>query len=210
MEDTSTFFQIRSATVRLRRAIQECGFITPLDVEHSIFATNGEKPAVSEFLLAEGYDEIEVRRALEWCIRERKVEQTGSVISVRDERRSIARRYFVLDTVAQFGSAPHGNGDLKGSLLIPGYGPFFGMKFDELASKSAELAPGVRDGLERRNAAGRHPLAVRTRHRDVALNQSARRTSKITGRRQVILHLKTPELRRSGAFFLCTPGMGVS
>ena len=31
-------------------------------------------------------------------------------------------------------------------MLIPGYGPFFGMKLDDLATKVTELAPGLKRG----------------------------------------------------------------
>ena len=50
-----------------------------------------------------------------------------------------------MDVAAVHGSPPAAPGDkLSGSLLYPGYGPFHGAKFDDLAAHALRLAPSLK------------------------------------------------------------------
>ena len=48
MKDTRSFFQVRSAAIRLRRELQDIGFLTPLEIEHAILRTDGTIARVKE------------------------------------------------------------------------------------------------------------------------------------------------------------------
>ncbi|RIK82917.1 MAG: hypothetical protein DCC68_05220 [Planctomycetota bacterium] len=149
MENTGSFFQIRSAPIRLRRELQAVGFLCPLDLEHAILRASGNLTATTEILRGEGYDEGEIARCIEDCLQSGVIDKgTDGELQLNSKRREFVRRYFLLDVVARFGSSPKANGKLSGSLLIPGYGPFFGMKFDDMIVKALELAPSLRSAWQ--------------------------------------------------------------
>jgi hypothetical protein len=51
----------------------------------------------------------------------------------------------LLDTIAREGALlESGNGKTAGCLLVPGIGPFFGMKMDEAVSKAIAVSPLLR------------------------------------------------------------------
>lgn len=143
---TTSFFQVRSAAIRLRRELQQVGFLLPLELEHAILRSNGTRANVYQVLIDESYTEQEIQRCLEDCIQRNLVKvEEGDRLSVTAERRTIARRYFLLDVVARCGEAPgNDRSRLSGSLMVPGYGPFYGMKLPNLVSESLSLAPTLR------------------------------------------------------------------
>ena len=66
-------------------------------------------------------------------------------MSLTPERRTIARRYFLLDVVAASGNSLElTTQKLTGSLMIPGYGFCHSMKLDELVSQALNLVPSLR------------------------------------------------------------------
>lgn len=143
---TASFFQVRSAAIRLRRELQQVGFLVPLELEHGIFCSDGTRTNVYQWLIDEGYSEQEIERCLEDCIQRNLVKvEDGDRLSVTVERRTIARRYFLLDVVARYGEAPADNQNrLSGSLMVPGYSPFYGVKLPNLVSEALNLAPLLR------------------------------------------------------------------
>jgi len=143
MEDTSSFIQIRTAPIRLRRALQEIGFLTQLEIEQAIFRTNGTIGEVKSLLASEGYKEKEIERSLNTSLHNNGLSHNNDNLVIQDARNEIVRRYILLDTVACYGDIP--SGKPTGSLLVPGYGPFYGMKLDDLANKAVELAPSLQD-----------------------------------------------------------------
>lgn len=127
--DTYSFIQVRSAPVRLRRALQEIGFLVPLEIEHAIARTpsgNGELAEVERILLTEGYSQTEVSRAIAAATSHGIIDQAGSTLAIKSERRKFARRLFFLDVIAR-GGAYLTNGCTPGNYIIPGYGDFFGL-----------------------------------------------------------------------------------
>ena len=142
MENTGSFFQIRSAPIRLRRELQAIGFLCPLDLEHAILRTKGKEDSMTQILRGEGYDDNEIARCIKDSLESSVIGRgsTGEFV-LNPERRELVRRYFLLDVVACFGNAPNPSERMSGSLVVPGYGAFFGMKFDEVVAKAVELAP---------------------------------------------------------------------
>lgn len=149
MTNTASFIQVRSAAIRLRRELQHVGFLTPLEVEHAIFRSDGTPVAVRQVLRGEGYADAEIERAITGSTTRGLVVagRTGK-LSVSAARREVARRYLLLDAAAQSGSAPATLGEkLTGCLLVPGYGPFHGIKLDHLVAEAILLAPALRTDL---------------------------------------------------------------
>lgn len=145
MPTTASFFQVRSASVRLRRELQHVGFLVPVEVEHAVIRTDGTHAEVRRVLAEEGYSPGEIERCVKKCIDKGTLLTEGQRLSVAPARRDIARRYFLMDVAAVHGSPPASPGDkLSGSLLVPGYGAFHGTKLDDLAAHALRLAPGLR------------------------------------------------------------------
>lgn len=149
MSNTASFFQVRSAAIRLRRELQQVGFLTPMEIEHAILCSDGAQPSVRQILRDEGYADAEIDRALTDCTTRGLViaDATGK-LSVAEGRREIARRYLLLDVAAKLGTAPTTAGEkLTGCLLVPGYGPFHGIKLDTLATEAIRIAPALQADL---------------------------------------------------------------
>lgn len=142
---TTSFFQVRSAAIRLRRELQQVVFLVPLELEHAILRSDGIRTDVYRLLIEEDYTEQEINRCLEDYIQRNLVTvEDGGRLSLTANRRTVARRYFLLDVVAQCGEASGSDKSrLSGSLMVPGYGPFYGMKLDNLALEALSLAPSL-------------------------------------------------------------------
>ena len=117
----------------------------PLELEHVILRSNGTITDVYRLLIEEDYTEQEIERCLEDCIQRNLVTvEDDDRLSLTANRRTVARRYFLLDVVARCGEVPGTDKNrLSGSLMVPGYGPFYGMKLDNLASEAVSLAPSL-------------------------------------------------------------------
>ena len=151
MANTASFIQVRSAAIRLRRELQHVAFLTPLEVEHAIFRSDGSPAAVRKVLKDEGYADTEIERSFRDCTtRGLVVAGKKDKLAVSVSRREVARRYLLLDVGARLGSAPSTPGEkLTGCLLVPGYGPFHGIKLDRLATEAIKVAPGLKPDLSR-------------------------------------------------------------
>ena len=137
MANTTSFFQVRTAAIRLRRELQHIGFLTPLELEHALLVGDGDLAAAREFLSAEGYESCEIDRVTQHSISQGFIDGQGTVSAAR---RTIARRYFLLDIAASSGSSLGLAAKPTGSLLVPGYGAFYGIKLDRLADEACTMA----------------------------------------------------------------------
>jgi hypothetical protein len=145
---TKTFVQVRSLPIRLRRELQQIGFLIPIEIEHAILRLTQPTPQeVHDLLVREGYNSEEVKRCLQKSLTEGLIPVSSSgEVSISSNRKDIVRRYFLLDVAALYGSIPSEN-QIRGFFLIPGYGAFYGMKLDELARKAIELSPRLAQDL---------------------------------------------------------------
>ncbi len=143
MPTTHTFVQVRSTPIRLRRVFQEIGFLTPLEVEHAVACTDGTSARVRKLLLRDGYEPEEVRRCLTHSLEVKAIERHGDRFAITAARRAIARRYLLLDTVAIGGATIATSGtSAAGYLMVPGYGPLYGLKLVDLLARATAAAPG--------------------------------------------------------------------
>jgi len=143
MSDTISFFQLRSAPVRLRRELQAIGFLTPLEIEHAVLQVGPDQADVYGLLVSNGYDDIEIDRCLSQAFDQGiLIRQSDTEIGIRPDRRPLARVHLLLDIVAIHGE-PLDVADLSGKLLIPGYGPFFGLRQNDLIRLAKAEAPAM-------------------------------------------------------------------
>jgi hypothetical protein len=145
MPTTRSFIQVRSAAVRLRRELGGIGLLVPLEIEHAVIRTSGRKEDVTPLLLGDGYSEHEAIRAIESAVRRGLLTSTEDTLSLRPDRREVARRYLLLDVAVLGGRVLDPHRDVRGSgfVLVPGHGPFWGIELDRLAERALALAPGL-------------------------------------------------------------------
>lgn len=150
MPTTASFTQIRSIPIRLRRELQQLGFLTPLEIEHAIAQTDGARSNVVQLLEKQRYKKKEIDRAIQIATNKSviKSDKKGRY-RISDERRNIVRQYFILDTLACLGdSLPASkDGTTTSAVLTPGYGAFYGLDMDVLVERLLENAGQLHDEL---------------------------------------------------------------
>ena len=136
MTNTHSFIQVRSLWIRLRRELQLIGFITPVEVEHAILRTaDGDLYAVRIMLQYEGYSNDEISRSISYAVEKGFIFQNAGKLTISPNRKALARRLFIIDTIACIGSVILSAEQLSKSISIPGYGAAFGVIQSILASR---------------------------------------------------------------------------
>jgi hypothetical protein len=147
MEGTE-FIQLRSAPIRLRRELQHAGFLVPLEVQQATYrVTSPTWKKVAAVLKAEGYSEQEIGRAVQDCLDRGLVVEEGGKLAPRPEDRDLVRRYLLLDVAAVKGEDHDPTSDQSGLVMVPGYGPFHGLRGLDLIKEAKALAPGLASQL---------------------------------------------------------------
>lgn len=148
METTHSFIQIRSAPIRLRRALQALGFVTPLEIKHALIQSSGDEAETGAILVAQGYQENEVHRAIMHATRHGIIHKNGNRLALRDDRREIVRQHLLLDILSIYGHDMQPGTTASGvSVLAPGHGAFFGLEMDELVNVAIANAGELRDDI---------------------------------------------------------------
>ncbi len=144
MEGTE-FSQIRSSPIRLRREIQHSGFLMPLEIQQATFQTSRPTRAnVAKIAVKDGYTTTEFSRSLSDAMARGLIIEDGGLLRPRDSDRDTVRRYVLLDVAAISGIEPKSDVDsMAGAILVPGFGPFHGIKLDELVKQAKRMAPGL-------------------------------------------------------------------
>lgn len=130
--DTAGFFQIRSAPIRLRRELQQVGFLTPLEVAHATLLSGNASAAVIARLQEDGYSAEEVNRGLAVAVETGFIDKTGDSMTVTSSHLPVARLYMLLDLIARAGHNFDNLSSIVGVALVPGYGPYHGLTLAEL------------------------------------------------------------------------------
>lgn len=139
MPSTHSFFQIKSAPIRLRRELQQLGYLTPLEIEHALFCAGGDKKQSVAMLVRDGYTNAEIERVFAWMLEEAHLHLDGGKCIVSEKRAVMSRRHFILDVIAIHGAPLSVQQDM-GYILVPGYGPFYGLKLKRLPPLILKLA----------------------------------------------------------------------
>lgn len=148
MATTHSFIQIRSAPVRLRRELQAIGFCTPLEIEHAIVQTTGDEQTIGETLVGQGYGNGEIKRAIEQAVNRGTVGRNGSKLVLQENRRDVVRQHLLLDVLTIHGrEMKPGSAAAPASVLVPGYGPFWGLGMDELVDVAIGEAGTFKDDI---------------------------------------------------------------
>ncbi|MDF5720942.1 MAG: hypothetical protein PUP91_10770 [Rhizonema sp. PD37] len=141
---TTSFFQVKSAAIRFRRELEQIGFLIPLRVEQAIAITDGYENSVRQILLDVDYLNEEINRCLKNCLERKFISLISNKLTIQTVRFPLIRRYLILDIIAQYGQAADHKGQLKGSVIIPGYGPFYGIKLTDLARIFCQISSNFR------------------------------------------------------------------
>lgn len=143
--DGTEFCQIRSTPIRLRRELQHVGFLMPIELQQATFrASDPTRKNVASILTSEGYGEGEITRCLTDSLERGLIGEDGEKLTVPATERDKVRRYLILDVAAIEGKPPASETEaLSGALMVPGYGPFHGIKLDELVKAAKRAAPGL-------------------------------------------------------------------
>ena len=131
-ENTAGFFQIRSAPIRLRRELQRIGFLTPMEIWHAILRRSGVRDAVIHQLKGEHYSADEIARATHFAVQNGFIEPRDGVYLIPEDFQPAVRRHLLLDIIACEGDALPTLVGVAGYALVPGYGPWYGMKLSVL------------------------------------------------------------------------------
>ncbi len=143
MPDTASFIQLRSTPIRLRRELQHVGFLTPLEIEHAILTAGTERKTITAALLADGYQQGEIDRAIGEAIAHGfLVQPDADHLDLVAVRRDQAAPLFAPrpGRDPRLGAFQAGQAQ-PGYVLVPGYGPFHGMKATDLHAAATGSAP---------------------------------------------------------------------
>ena len=136
MESTFDFIQIRSAHIKLRRALQSIGFLTLVDIEHAVLRSDrGLLSSVRSILIDEKYALEEINRSISSYVERRLLNKEGDILSISVERLNFSRCLMIMDLVAITGHEIEKAEDLSGNILIPGYGSLYGNKINEISTE---------------------------------------------------------------------------
>lgn len=143
--DTASFFQVKSALVRLRREFQIIAYVTPIELEHVVLTTgNCTRENIFNALLADGYSEEEIQRAQDVSIGLGYLSVEEEIIRIAEERLPIARRLLILDIAASNArKITNQEKNTQKFLLIPGYGSNIGILESELSKTVCETAKAI-------------------------------------------------------------------
>ena len=132
--DTAGFFQVRSAPIRLRRELQHIGFLTSIEIAHAVIRCKGNALETAAVLSEEGYAESEISRSMAVALEHKflsQVKRSGR-LSISDSLMPLVRQYLILDLVAREGREFPSRSGIVGVVLVPGYGPHYGLRLSEL------------------------------------------------------------------------------
>lgn len=145
MDNTKSFFQIKSSPVRLRREMQDIGFLTLLEIEHAILSIQDQSlKSVKEYLMDDGYSDQEIERNIKRYVDKKilEIRHDNSLDIIDSDRCLVSRRYLLLDILAK-NSSEFSNRSINGAILIPGFGPYYGIELSKLGEAIDEEHEGV-------------------------------------------------------------------
>lgn len=131
MPSTADFIQIRSAHIKLRRALQMIGYLTPLDFVHELLRSGGDLAKAKHQLILDGYTADEVSRCYDFCITERLLNDSAGKLTISPRLMINSRRIMLLDIIVIEGEfVDFSLGSV--TVVAPGMGANHGISFNAL------------------------------------------------------------------------------
>jgi|GEM_PF-571145 len=148
-DNTSSFIQVKSILIRLRREFQNIEYLTPVEIEHAIISTqSGIKKDVHKHLVNEGYPEVEIKRAELISLKSGFISLKEGVLCISPERETYSRKLFILDIAANNGHEISDKDRCSGRfILLPGFGANYGILGSDLGRLVCELARSIKIDL---------------------------------------------------------------
>lgn len=134
MPDTANFFQYRTSPIKLRQLLQSTGFLTPLELAHALSLSNMNSQMAIGQLEKEGCTLAEIKRVIE------KSETMGLIcisqagVYFDPAFRITARRYMLLDGIANQATLVSQQTIQPIVILIPGYESQYGLSLSEIGT----------------------------------------------------------------------------
>lgn len=128
-DDTYDFVQIRSIPVRLRRIMQASGVFTPLDLGLRVQAGHNTPASLRNSLISDGATEAAFQELLQTAFKASWIEQNDDLLALSPERVDTISEYHLLDAIVIHGQKIKETESAR-VLLVPGYGPNFGVLRD--------------------------------------------------------------------------------
>lgn len=140
---TADFFQVKTAPLKLRRALQGIFFLTPLEIEHAVIRCSGKKDEVIKILREEQYSEEEINRALTASRSSGHIylDEENNILQLNPKRISTIRKYCILDVIANYGKQLSA-GKAVGCLMVAGYAVAWGLPQNEVIRLSCTIFSG--------------------------------------------------------------------
>lgn len=138
MRDTHDFFQVRTAPIKLRRALQNIGFLTPLEIVHALGVTNFKIDTAKLYLKTHGYSQEEIERAFIQSIANGFIQHVRDSAEVSEVLLETSRTYFLLDIIFMNARRMTDN-MLRGFVLVPGLNDISGVKLSEIMDCIAKV-----------------------------------------------------------------------
>lgn len=144
-DNTCSFIQVKSILIRLRREFQNIAYLTPVELEHAIIATqSGTREDVYKYLIDEGYPKEEVERAESISLESGFISLKEGVLYISAEREIYSRKLFILDIAANNGNEISHEERCSGRfILLPGFGVNYGILGSKLVRLVCELARSI-------------------------------------------------------------------
>lgn len=136
---TKNFFQIRTAPIKLRRELQEIGFLTSLEVEHCMLKGLHRNEELIQTLLADGYTKTEIDDY--FALHNPTLSPTGE-LSLPLERQALSIRYALLDLIAIHGHKIDQKRE-RGIYCVPGMKHYWGLNQPDLILAFEQTFPAL-------------------------------------------------------------------
>lgn len=148
MPSTVDFLQVRTAHIKLRRALQSIGFLTPLDFVHALFRADGQLEQAKAALLTDDYSLEEVSRCYTFCLTEDLILEEADSIRVSPRLLVNSRRMMLLDIIVLEGEHfQRGSGSVV--VVAPGLGQDHGVGLPVLGRVYQRYLGNVDSGATR-------------------------------------------------------------
>lgn len=144
--NTSSFFQVKTILVRLRREFQKIDFLTGIEIQHAILLNKSTTSnEIKNHLMKDGYSAHEIERAIQINLELSFISKNElDELLIPNEYLQIARRLLILDIAANHSySITSVEKSSQKYILVSGYGANMGIKESELAELACKLCTHI-------------------------------------------------------------------